>query len=115
MFSGWRRAFVLFAAATLVAYAQCYGACALACGSVQPPSGGCHHKSSHHHDAGCANPHAEFTAPEVGVAKVHAATSFPTFAVLTDVIIPAPERLHLPHAAIGSPPGGSILSNSSVL
>jgi hypothetical protein len=118
MRSGWIRAFVLFAAAVLIANAQCYGACAtVTCGSAQTPAGSCHHnKSSHESNAGCVHQHSEFTSPEAGVAKVNVATAIPILAVLTtDVTIAAPEQLHLSQAEIGSPPGGRILTTISVL
>ena len=117
MRSGWIRVFVLFAAAALVANAQCYGTCAtVTCGSAQSPGGSCHHdKSSHERNAGCVHQNSEVTGPEVGVAKVNVATVIPNVGVLTaDVTIAASERLHLPQAYIGSPPGGRIFSTISV-
>ncbi len=112
------RAFVLVAVAALVANAQCYGSCAtVTCSSAQTPSGSCHHnRSSHESSAGCVHQHSEFTRPEVGFAKVNVATAISILAVLTaDVTIASPERLRLPQADIGSPPGAPILSTISVL
>src|SRR3989442_119875 len=117
MLTGWSRAFLLFAAAALVANTQCYGACAtVPCGSAQTRSGSCHHnESAHEKNAGCVH-HSEFTGPEVGVAKVHVATWFPILAVLTAAVtIAAPERLQSLHAANGSPPRGRIYPTVSVL
>src|SRR6266536_196347 len=113
MLSGWTRTFVLFASAALLANAQCYGSCAtVTCGSPQTPSGSCHHnKSSHESNAGCVHQHSEFTGPEVGVAKINVATPIPILAVLSaDVTVAAPERLHLPQADVGWPPGRRICS-----
>jgi hypothetical protein len=113
-----KRACVLIAAAALIANAQCYVTCAtVTCGSAQTPSGSCHHnKSSHPSNARCVHQHSEFTGPEIGIAKVNVATAIPLLAVLTaDVTIAVPERLHLPLADIGSPPGGRIFSAISVL
>ena len=110
--------FVLIAAVALIANAQCYGTCAtVTCGSGQTPDGHCHHnKSSHQSDAACGHNHSEFTGPEVGVAKINVTTAIPLAAVPTaNVTIAAPERLHLPLADIGSPPGGRVLSTISIL
>ena len=118
MLSSWTRAVVLFAAAALIVDAQCYCTCeTLTSGRAQTPSDGCHHnKSPHESNSGCGHQHSEFGGPEIGVAKLNVPTAIPIFAVLAaNVVVAAPERLHLPQADIGSPPGGRGLSPISVL
>ena len=118
MLSRLTRAFVLLAVAALLANAQCYGACAaVSCGSDQTPSGRCHHnKSSHQSNAACVHQHAEFTGPEVGIAKAGVATAAPVLAALiAEARVAVPDRLHVPRADSGSPPGVRIFSAISVL
>jgi hypothetical protein len=126
MFSELTRALVLMAAAALVANAQCYGICAVNTSDsdrTQPGSCHRHNQPSHTRNTGCANPHPEFSGPEVGIAKADVAPGrkqLPatlTFAIASGafVRVAAPQRIHWAQADPGPPSGGRIKPGTSVL
>ena len=113
MLSGWSRLLVLFAAAALLANAQCYGTCGAAGKSPQAPSNGCHHHKSSPEDQGCPHRHAEFAGPEAAVANVTVTSEVSIVLVMAGsaaVMELAPLRAHN-----GSPPGNQVQSPISNL
>jgi hypothetical protein len=118
MLSGWCRIFVFVTVAAVIANAHCFGNCpSEACTPTKAPSSICHHKKSPDQDtARCSHQHAEFAAPEAGVAKLNAVTTsavLPALSAVAGTTLPEPVFLSRPE--IGSLPAHLCKSTTSVL
>jgi hypothetical protein len=118
MISGWTRAFILTAVASLLANAQCYVNCAAAaCNSNQPPCDSCpRHSSSPENQAAC--PHqqnADFVGPEVRVAAESTPAMVASPALSTHLMLMLQEPTRLMPSTANSPPGSHDSSAISAL